>query len=117
MENLPQGFAILVMGLTITFAALGIFIGVITLLNRFFPPGQESDEAEVEAHEFVGSLERDTSDEEIAAAIAIALSQLYSYEMCRSDLGISLEAGHSQWWVVGRRDQQPLGTLALRGRN
>jgi Na+-transporting methylmalonyl-CoA/oxaloacetate decarboxylase gamma subunit len=116
MENLPQGFAILVMGLAITFAALAIFIGVITLLNRFFPPGQESEE-EVEEREFVGSLERDTTDEEIAAAIVIALSQLYSYEICRSDLGISLETGHSQWWITGRRDQRPLGTLALRGRN
>ncbi len=116
MENLSQGFAILVMGLAITFAALAIFIGVITLLNRIFPPKPEAEGVVVE-RKFVGSLERDSTDEEIAAAIVIALSQLYSYEICRSDLGISLERGHSPWWVTGRRDQRPLGTLALRGRN
>lgn len=117
MENLPQGFAILLMGLGITFAALAIFIGVIVLLNRLFPPGQELENEEVEASEFVGSLERDTTDEEVAAAIVIALSQLYAYEVCRSDLGNTLEAGHNQWWIIGRQDQRPLGTLALRGRN
>jgi Na+-transporting methylmalonyl-CoA/oxaloacetate decarboxylase gamma subunit len=118
MNNIGQGFAIMIMGLGITFTALGLFIGLILLLERIFPPKSEvEEEGEVEVRPLVSQMERDTSEEEIAAAIAIALAHLYSYELCRSDLGIDLESGHGPWWIGGRLGQVPLGSLSLRGRN
>lgn len=118
MNNLGQGFAIMIMGLGITFTALGLFIGLILLLERLFPPKAETEaEEEFETMPAVSQLERDTTDEEIAAAIAIALAHLYSYELCRSDLGIDLEQGRGSWWVSGRLRQIPLDSLSLQGRN
>ena len=116
MNNIGQGFAIMIMGLGITFTALGLFIGLILLLERIFPPKLEAEE-EVEVWPAISQMERDTTEEEIAAAIAIALAHLYSYELCRSDLGIDLESGHGPWWVGGRLGQVPLGSLSLQGRN
>ena len=117
MNNIGQGFAIMIMGLGITFTALGLFIGLILLLERVFPPKSEVEEEEVEVRPVVSQMKRDTPEEEIAAAIAIALAHLYSYELCRSELGLSLEKGRGSWWVGGRLDQIPLGSLSLQGRN
>ncbi|MBI1880042.1 MAG: OadG family protein [Chloroflexi bacterium] len=117
MNNLGQGLAIMIMGLGITFTALGLFIGLILLLERFFPPKAQTGAEAFETLPAVSQFERDTTDEEIAAAIAIALAHLYSYELCRSDLGVDLEKGRSPWWVGGRLNQIPLGSLSLQGRN
>lgn len=108
----------MIMGLGITFTALGLFIGLILLLEYLFPPKPEAgEEEEFETHSAVSQMERDTTDEEIAAAIAIALAHLQSHELCRSELGVDLEKGHSPWWMGGRLDQIPLSSLSLRGRN
>jgi hypothetical protein len=107
------------MGLSITFSALAIFIGVILLLQRFFPPGQDFDTTEERVAEQLGvsPLERDTTEEEIAVAITMALAQLYSYELCRSNLGVILEQGRSPWWTMGRIEQYPLDVVPIQGRN
>jgi Na+-transporting methylmalonyl-CoA/oxaloacetate decarboxylase gamma subunit len=114
-----QGLSIMVMGLSITFLALGLFIGVILVLERFFPPKASAEEVqeEIEERPASSSMDRDTTAEEIAAAIAIALAHLYSYELCRSDLGISLESGRGPWWTAGRSGQFPLGSLSIQRRN
>lgn len=119
MNNLGQGIAIMIMGLGITFTALGLFIGLILLLEYLFPPKPKTEMAaeEFQTRSAVSHLKRDTTDEEIAAAIAIALAHLYSYELCRSNLGVDLEKGRSPWWVGGRLNQIPLGSLSIRGRN
>jgi Na+-transporting methylmalonyl-CoA/oxaloacetate decarboxylase gamma subunit len=108
----------MIMGLGITFTALGLFIGIILLLDRIFPPRPEEEEEEEEVRPVISQMERrDTTDEEIAAAIFAALAQLHSYELCRSELGLSLEKGHGPWWVGGRLDQIPLASISLQGRN
>jgi sodium pump decarboxylase gamma subunit len=120
MSNLMQGLSIMVMGLGITFLALGIFIGVILLLERFFPPKSDAEETQekVEERTTYSSMDRDTTEEEIVAAISIALAHLYSQELCRNDLGISLESGRGPWWTTGRSGQVPLDSLSsIRRRN
>ncbi len=119
MNDMQQGLTVMVMGLSITFSALAIFIGVIMLLKRLFPAGQASDSAKTEAakQSITRPMARDTTEEEIAVAITVALAHLYSYELCRSNLGIALEEGHSPWWTVGRLEQQPLEAVQLQGRN
>ena len=107
MSNVTQGFAIMVMGLGITFAALGIFIAIMLILKRVFPvevaPPKEAQEEE---RETVNTLARDTSEEEIAVAISVALAHLYSH----NDLGRSLEDGGGPWWIAGQFERHAVGT-------
>jgi sodium pump decarboxylase gamma subunit len=119
MSNIEQGLTIMVMGLSITFSALIIFIGVILLLKRLFPARQKTDPAreKAAAQKVVGPQSRDTTEEEIAIAITVALAHLYSQELCRSNLGVDLEQGHGPWWAVGRLEQHSLETAQIQGRN
>ena len=119
MNNIEQGLAIMVMGLGFTFSALTIFIGVIVVLQRLFPVPKRSNTAEREAAErqAVSPLARDTGADEIAVAITVALAHLYSYELCRSNLGKSLETGPGPWWTASRLEQYGLETVERQGRN
>ncbi|MCL4296084.1 MAG: OadG family protein [Anaerolineae bacterium] len=119
MSNIEQGLTILVMGLSITFSALIIFIGIIMLLKRLFPARQKADLAREKAAlpKVTGRLTRDTTEEEVAVAITVALAHLYSQELCRSNLGVDLEQGHGPWWTVGRLEQHPLDATQMQGRN
>ena len=119
MNNIEQGLTIMVMGLSITFSALIIFIGIIMLLRRLFPARQKVDLAreKAAAQKVVNPQTRDTTEEEIAIAITVALAHLYSQELCRSNLGVDLEQGHGPWWTVGRLEQHPLDATQMQGRN
>lgn len=69
--DFATGLMVSVVGLSITFLALGVFIGVIYLLKAIFPykaeteedKGEEGDEAE-------GPAMVEAADEEVVAAIA-----------------------------------------------
>jgi sodium pump decarboxylase gamma subunit len=119
VSNIEQGLTIMVMGLSITFSALIIFIGIIMLLKRLFPARQKVDSAREKAsvQKVVGPQTRDTTEEEIAIAITVALAHLYSQELCRSNLGVDLERGHGPWWSVGRLEQHPADAAQIQGRN
>lgn len=101
MNPILQGLNLTVLGLTLTFAALGLFILVIVVLERAFraralvPEEREPREITVDS-----TLPQDTEDEEVVAAITIALSHLRSLDICRSELGSALEAGHGAYWNV-----------------
>ena len=118
MSSIAQGFEIMGLGLGITFGALAVFIGIILLLQRLFPPEHPAEGGPGKAADQPATnlSARDTTEEEIAVAIAVALAQLYSYELCRSDLGVSLEEGRSPWWTVGRLEQTPLAIVPGQGR-
>ena len=102
-ELIWQGLRLSVIGLGLTFAALGLLIGAMILLERIFrtrplvPARREIKETPV-----VSSLTRDTEDEEIVAAIAIALAHLRSLEISRIELGTALEEGRGPWWRTGQ---------------
>lgn len=119
MSNIEQGLGIMVVGLSITFGALVIFIGIILLLQRLFPAEQAKERKQGKSADQPtrGLSARDTTEEEIAVAITVALAQLYAYELCRSNLGVSLEQGHSPWWTVGRLEETELDIVPMRGRN
>jgi sodium pump decarboxylase gamma subunit len=104
MNDIEQGLIIMVMGLGLTFSVLVIFIGIITLLKRLFPASPEPDSSREERAKLqtVGPLARDTTEEEIAAALTAALAYLYSHELCRSNLGQALEEGPGPWWRAGQ---------------
>ncbi|MEJ2556222.1 MAG: OadG family protein [Anaerolineae bacterium] len=114
MNIIMQGLSLSGMGLGLTFAALGLLILAMILLEYIFrtrrlvPDVRETEETPV-----VSTLARDTEEEEVVAAIAVALAHLRLLDLHRSGLGTTLETGHGPWWTVAhiRRHFQRRGQL------
>jgi sodium pump decarboxylase gamma subunit len=101
------GVVLLVVGMTVLFAAMGVLILVMVVLERVFrsrpqAPGEQGPEET----ELKGRSRCDTKDEEVVAAIAAALAYLRSLEIGRSGLGKALEVGRGSWWAMGRAQQR-----------
>ena len=107
MSNLLwQGLMISVVGMGLTFTALGLLVGVMTLLERL-TRSRPAPVLSPQPKTTGSSLARHAEDEEIAAAIAVALVHLQSLDICRSRLGAALENGPGAWWTR-QRPYQPL---------
>ena len=103
MNGVMQGLSISVMGLALTFAALALFILCMVALQRLFrPKSPASADHTPHTAPVAGRPAQNMEDQQIAAAIAIALSRLRSLEICRSGLGDTLEAGRGRWWTQGQ---------------
>ena len=93
MTDFQVGLAVSGIGLSITFLALLVFIGVIILLQKLFPPKPEIEETAVEA---VASEEKPIltkkNDDEAAIAVAIAAAA-YMRSRRSGQLGATLLAG------------------------
>ena len=113
MNDIVPGVLMLIIGMAFLFLAMALLILVMVLLERIFrtrklvPDQQEPGEIET-----VSRHARDTGDEEIVAAIALALTHLRSLELGRSGLGTTLEAGHGSWWTMGQVRQQPTNIVS-----
>ncbi len=108
-DLLWQGLMISVMGMGTTFAALGLLILTMILLNYFSrrdaqPPLH--DETAPAKKPVVSPPAPDTEDEEIAAAIAVALTYLRAVDTYHGHLGATLEAGRGPWWAMGQTRQR-----------
>ena len=70
--DFATGLMVSVVGLSITFLALGVFIGVIYLLKAIFPYKAETEEDKGEEGDegSEGPVMVETADEEVVAAIA-----------------------------------------------
>ena len=102
-----QGLQVSLMGLVITFLALGVFIGIMVILQRLFPaPKEEAPQLSGGEEEILRELSVttavDSEEAEVIAAIAAALDALQSAE--RSRLGESLQEGHGLWWTARRSE-------------
>jgi sodium pump decarboxylase gamma subunit len=99
-----QGLQVSILGIFVTFLALGVFILIMVVLKRLFPAESEqrSIGAQEAQEEALSPVEVAASDEEgaVIAAIAAALSNLRSKD--QSKLGGSLEEGRSEWWSSHR---------------
>ncbi len=115
MSNLIfQGLMIGIVGMAILFAAMGLLILAMTVLERSFrKQALRPDKTLPDERTTISSLRRETKEEEIAAAIATALVYLRSLEICESGLGSTLESGPSPWWSVGRARQSPANALRI----
>jgi Na+-transporting methylmalonyl-CoA/oxaloacetate decarboxylase gamma subunit len=114
--DIAQGLTLSVIGMTITFAALGLLILTIVVLNHLFRPRPlVSGAEELGETRAVNLSVRDTEDEEIVAAIAVVLA-LRSLDVSRSGLGTALEAGRGPWWVKSQLQQRPTDTLTSQRR-
>ena len=80
-----EGLIISLVGLSLTFTALALFIGVIAALKRFFPAAVEP--------------EPEPADQaDVVAAIAGALAYWQSSGPEAGALGKALEEGRGPWW-------------------
>jgi Na+-transporting methylmalonyl-CoA/oxaloacetate decarboxylase gamma subunit len=105
LSDIMQGLSISVIGLLITFFALGVFILLMIILQRLFPPKTEKAEEEAEEGELMvqidlGQAAEMDQDGEVAAAIAAAVS--YFQAANRPSLGAGLESGRGHWWAANR---------------
>lgn len=114
-DVIVQGLILSVIGIGLTFLALGILILVMVLLDRLFRDDKKGDSGEVKPVEkvAVGSPAPDAVDEKIVAAIAVALAQVRSLELYEVGLGSTLETPPSRWWQTGRAQQSPADALRI----
>ncbi len=106
-DLLWQSLTISVMGMGLTFAALGLLILTMILLARFSRSDAQPPvpgETVPDKNLAVSAPVQDT-EEEISAAIAVALVYLRSTDVDHGDLGATLEAGRGLWWLAGRTRQ------------
>ena len=113
MSPIAQGIVLLVVGMAFLFVAMGVLILAMIILERLFrtrklvPEEQEPGEREA-----VSRHERDMADEEVVAAIALALAHMRSLDISRSGLGTALEAGRGSWWTMGQIRQRPTNVFS-----
>lgn len=107
MSPTVEGLGLSLMGITVTFAALGLLALVMVVLERLFRdrPFRPKEE-ELEDRAMGSTLARDTSEEEVVAAIAVALAHLHALDLGRSGLGTTLESGRGSWWMMGKIQQR-----------
>ncbi len=115
MNNMVQGLEVSVLGILVTFLALGVFILIMIVLQRLFPGESEEkqNDEQVQDAQPASMVEAAASDEdsEVIAAIAAALNFFNSHS--QSSLGASLEKGRSEWWV-SRRSEARTGRVEKR---
>jgi len=101
LNNIVQGLEVSVLGILITFTALGVFILIMIVLQRLFPSAEteapvvtqtvKDEQPLVEVQ-----IEETGEDAAVVAAIAAALSYLRARS--QSSLGGSLQEGRGGWW-------------------
>jgi Na+-transporting methylmalonyl-CoA/oxaloacetate decarboxylase gamma subunit len=111
LNSFGQGLEVSLLAMVITFLALGVFILVMVVLQRIFPPAAEEQDGDGEAAEAEPEVLSVTSADEseegaVAAAIAAALN--YFQAAGRAQLGSSLREGRVAWWT-SRRAEARLG--------
>ena len=98
MDAIWQGLSLSALGIGLTFAALGLLILAMFMLERIFRTRRLiPEERSPEDMPVANSLTRDMREEETVVAIAVALAHLRSLDMSRSGLGEALEAGPGPW--------------------
>jgi len=102
LNDMSAGLMITVFGLLLAFTFMGIFIGTIILLQKFFPAkkkeAEETNEGDKETPVILGA--EAIGGDEVVAAIAVAVSMMRNAR--QSELGSALQAGRSTWWMSKR---------------
>ena len=109
-----QGVIIGVVGMTVLFAAMGLLILAMVVLERLFR-NQTAKPAKAlpDERSTASSLQPETKEDEIAAAIATAVVYFRSLENLEGGLGATLEARPSPWWSASRAQQSPADALKI----
>jgi Na+-transporting methylmalonyl-CoA/oxaloacetate decarboxylase gamma subunit len=114
LSLIAQGLSLSIAAISITFAAFGLLILVMIVLERVFraePSVSDSDGPE--ETQAVSTLASDPVEEEVVAAISAAMAHLGWLGIYPGGLGKALEAGRSSWWVMGQLRQRTQKTWSL----
>lgn len=103
MTPFSQGLEVSLLGLGITFLALGVFILIMVVLQKFFP-GKEEAAEEQPAEEAVVAVEIADASEEGAIIAAIAAAVAYARRSGRGRLGETLAQARGNWWAARRME-------------
>lgn len=102
-ELWSQGLWVSAAGLAVTFAALGLLIGLMALLTRLFPaPVPVKDTAVATPTEPATPETPPALDNEAAVAAAIATALALARHEQERQLGQSLESDHGPWWYTDK---------------
>ncbi|MGC8837098.1 MAG: OadG family transporter subunit [Anaerolineae bacterium] len=99
-ETVLQGLAITVVGMGLVFAALGILLVVMVVLERAFRPRPAQSQAPQAAEE-----QEAREDLTLIAAVALALAQAAAREPVSVEVPQWAEAEMGPWAAAGRRRQ------------
>lgn len=101
-ELFVQGLEISILGLGLTFVALGLLIAMMRLVTYLFPAKTAvRTETAVSSHVLPTPADPDT-EVTVAIAAALALAQ----ERRQSQLGALLETGHRPWWYRAAKENR-----------
>jgi Na+-transporting methylmalonyl-CoA/oxaloacetate decarboxylase gamma subunit len=98
VTDIQIGLVVSVVGLSITFLALAVFIGVIVILQKLFPVKAENEEEDegttisIDAN----SINQDEINETLVAALSAAVYLRYRGS---GQLGASLLTGPGPYWT------------------
>lgn len=112
MSPFVQGLEVSVLGLLITFLALGVFMLIMIVLQKLFPGQEEKEPAPVEETPVLEIQTEDTS-EEGAVIAAIAAAVAYARAAGRANLGDTLQQQRGGWWMA-RRLEANIGDVKRR---
>jgi Na+-transporting methylmalonyl-CoA/oxaloacetate decarboxylase gamma subunit len=93
MDNIQTGLMVSAIGLIVTFTALGVFIGVIVLLQKLFPPKPETTVSVVKQPVMAISEVTDQSDDSDEAMVAVLAAAAYLRSRRSDQLGSTLLSG------------------------
>ena len=103
MNPINQGLTISLLGLLLTFFALGVFVLIMYVLQWLFPP-QLEEKGSLEEQPALIEASGAEDETTVAAAISVALSYLRDLE--QSKIGETLVVGRGSWWVANRMNYQ-----------
>ncbi len=113
VDQIVAGLTLSVLGMTVTFVAMGMVVLLMVLLQRYTTaPLEVTREAEVPPIPSTPAAETG----EIVAVIAVALAHLRTLESAQSELGSGLMNGPGTWWAMGQIQQQRVGAWHMQGR-
>ncbi|MBN1372070.1 MAG: OadG family protein [Anaerolineaceae bacterium] len=105
--DFSAGLQVSLLGLIITFVALGVFILIILALKTLFPAERAAKKsAAVQQAALVeASVETEDDEGEVVAVIAAALAYARVGQSNRSaSLGSLLQEGRGSWWAARRSE-------------
>jgi len=113
--DFSAGLQVSLLGLMITFVALGVFILIIFLLKSLFPAETApKEDGTRKPAEIASETVVDEDLGEVVAAIAVALDHARIGPGSRStSLGQSLQEGRGSWWAA-RRSEAGEGSVKQR---
>jgi Na+-transporting methylmalonyl-CoA/oxaloacetate decarboxylase gamma subunit len=98
VSDIQIGFVVSGVGLTITFLALAVFIGVIVILQKLFPVKLENED--IESETAIQVEEISTNNDEISEMLVAALAAAaYMRYKGSGQLGASLLTGPGPYWT------------------